>query len=112
MLFFHFGVSDHLVDLNIVPGLTPLIISRKDLNGMGLNDQKYYKTIDRPEDGYQEKGETGNYLPFLMFPQYGFLTTAELQNIQRSPCHLCVEKQMKIIEQVEIDYLPEKKEGR
>lgn len=43
------------MNLNILPGPTPLIISHKDLDEMGLNYKMYKKTIDRPEDGFVEK---------------------------------------------------------
>lgn len=106
LFYFHFGGREYSVNLNVVPGPTPLIISHKDLDGMGLNYQTYYKTIDRPEDGYKEKVEMRNYLPFLLFPKYGYLSAAQLQNIHRNLGHPSIEKQMQIIETADLDDVP------
>lgn len=72
------------VDLNIVPGATPLTASCKDLDSMSLNYQTLYKTTGRPEEGYEEKVEKRHYLLFLTFPKYFFLSAGQLRNMQRS----------------------------
>lgn len=48
-----------------------------------------------------------NYLSLLVFPKYSFLSTTQLRNLHRNLGHPSVEKQMKIIENADIDCLPE-----
>ena len=54
---FFFGGEGYRIGLHIVTGDTPLIISRKDMDEMGLNYQSLYKIIERPSDGYKEQME-------------------------------------------------------
>lgn len=61
--YFHFGSREYGVDLNIVSGAMPLIISHQDIENMVRNLQTLHKTIDRAEDCYQEKAELKNILP-------------------------------------------------
>lgn len=71
--YFHFVEIEFSVTFNTVPGSTPLIVSHKDLDDLGLNYQTLHKIIDRPKDGYKEKAEMRNYSFYLVFPEYGFL---------------------------------------
>lgn len=110
LFIFHFGGREYSVDLNIEPGSTPFIISRKALDGTVLKYHRYYKIFDRPEDGFQQKVEMLNYSPLLMFPQLSFLKTTKLQNIQLNIGYPSVEKEMRIVEQVNVtDMLEEAK---
>lgn len=65
--YFHFGQREYSVTLNIILGSVPLIISHKALHELSLKYQTYHKTIYRLEDGYKEKVEMGDYLPYTVF---------------------------------------------
>lgn len=66
--------------------------------------------FERPEDGYYWKEETWNYLPFLMFPQYGCFGMTQLRALRSNLGYPFVEGQMKIIEQSKIvNFLEERR---
>lgn len=100
--YFRFGGREYSVDLNIVSGATPWTISHEDIESMGRNYQKLYKTIDRPEDSYQQKVEMRNYLPFPMFPENSFLSTGQLKKI-RNLGHPSVKRQIRVIEDANLE---------
>lgn len=84
-----------------------MIIPCKDLDDLGLNDQTFCKVIERPKDDYTRIFTIHNNLPFSQFTQYTSLSSSQLKNIHRKLGHLHVEKQMKVIEQAEMENLPE-----
>lgn len=96
--YFHFGGRDYSVMLNILPKATPFIISRRDLDSVRLNYQTFYRVIERPDDGHSEEAEMQNYLPFLVFPEYSILASAQRRTIHRNLGHPSVENQMQVIE--------------
>lgn len=73
---------------------------------MGLNYHTYYKIMKPLEDGFSESVEMSNYLPFLVFARYSFLTSAQFLNMYRDFGHPSMEKPMKIIEQVRLEDIP------
>ncbi len=92
--------------LNIVPEDTPLIISHKDIDAMGLNYQSLYMVVERPEDEYTEAVEMRRNLPHLIFSPYGYFTMDQLRQMYRNFGHPTIEKQMRIIEDAYIGDLP------
>lgn len=104
--FFRFGGKSYSTNVNSVPGATPFIFSHKDLYDMGLSYQTYHRTVERPENGYKEKAEMRTYLPHLVFPRYGFLSTQKLRKIHRNLGHFSVEKNVAVIENAKIGDLP------
>lgn len=97
---------EYTLDLRIVPGHTPLIVSHQNLDQMGISYQTLHKTTERPNDGYSERMEMRNYLSFLNFPRYNFLSISQLKTFHRNLSHPSVEKQMRIIESADIEDLP------
>lgn len=104
---FHFVGLKYSVTLKINSGNTPLIISHKALDDMGVYNQSYHKIIETVDDGYSELVKMKNYLSFLVCSKYRFLTRAQLWNIHRNLGYPSVEKQMKIIEQAGLEDIPE-----
>lgn len=103
---FMFGGQIYEIDLYILPGSTPILISHKDLDNMGLNYQTMYKSVTRLSDGFTEPVLMRSGLPFLIFCHQSFFTAAELQSMHRNLGHPSVDKHMKIIESAQIDDLP------
>lgn len=54
-VYFYFGRKEDYDAHNIVLGSTPLVISHKDLEDLGLNYQTLHKIFERPEDGTRRK---------------------------------------------------------
>lgn len=104
---FNFGGRTYVLMLYIVPGNTPLLLSHKDLDSMGLNYQTLHKVVERLDDGYKEKVQMRNHLPFLVFSPTSYLTENQLRAIHRNLGHPSFDKQMKIIEQSNLDDLPD-----
>eukprot|EP00171_Calliarthron_tuberculosum_P022600 IDg22600t1 len=105
---FVFGGRTYNLLLYIVPGNTPLLLSHKDLDSMGLNYQSLHKVVQRPDDGYEEKVQMRNHLPFLLFTTTSYLTENQLRAIHRNLGHPTLDKQMKIIERSNLDDIPKR----
>lgn len=58
--------------ISVMPGPTVVIISRRNLDNIGLNYRNFQKTIDKLYDGLTEKIEMKSYLPLLLFLIIGF----------------------------------------
>lgn len=69
---FKLGEKKYSVCHNIVPRASPLIVSHRDLDDMGINYQTFHKSSYTPEDKYKEKLVFRNYLLYLTFPKYGY----------------------------------------
>eukprot|EP00171_Calliarthron_tuberculosum_P014672 IDg14672t1 len=103
---FGFGGRIYKLILYIVPGNTPMLLSHRDMDAMGLNYQSLHKVVQRPEDGYEEEVQMRSNLPFLVFESNSFLTENQLRAMHRNFGHPTLEKQMKLIENAELEYLP------
>lgn len=104
---FIFGHLLYEMDVHILPGISPLLISHKDLDRMGLNYQTHFKTITRVSDGYTEDVTMKGGLPYLRFNHQSLFSEAQLRAMHRNLGHPSVEKQMRVIASAEIEDLPE-----
>ena len=104
--WFNFGGRSYFVNLFVIPGTSPILLSHKDIDRIGLNYQSLYKVVERPDDGYAEEVEMRNYLPFLKFEVYSYLSSKELLKMHRNLGHPSVERQMKVIELAELHSVP------
>ena len=95
MFYFLFGGREYAVKLNIVLNRFPLSISQIDLDKMGLNYQALYKIGERLGDGFVEKVEIRNGLPFLVPSSCCYQTMAQLKIIHRNLGHLSLDKQIR-----------------
>lgn len=62
--------------------------------------------LERMDDGYSEPVEMRNYLRFLVFSKYRFLTRFLVRNVHQTLENRSVEKQMKLIEQTGLESIP------
>lgn len=104
--YFYFCGKEYSVTLNILPAPTPLNICHKDMDDVSLNYQKLHKTIESLKDCFTEKVEIRNYLAFLLFAKYDFISRVRLRNIHRNLDNPSVENQMRVIENDELKNLP------
>lgn len=68
---FYFGGRIYSIEVNVVPGISPLIFSQRDIVRMCLNYQSMYKLIERPDDGYFESVDWRRNITYLVFSSYG-----------------------------------------
>lgn len=72
---------------------------------MGINYQSLLKIIERPADGYAESAEIRNNLPYLVFSAHGYFSDTQLRAMHRNLGHPTVEKQMRTIENAQVEHL-------
>lgn len=104
---FFFGGQICTVDVHVLPGTSPFILSHQDMDRIGINYQSLFKIVERPDDGYSEPVEMRGNLPFLVFSSFGFFSDVQLRAMHRNLGHPSLEKQMKVIEDAGLEDLPD-----
>lgn len=73
---------------------------------MGLNYQSLYKMVERPDDGFFELVQVRNNSPYLVFSGSSYFTETHLRDMHRNLRHPSREKQMKVIEDANVNKTP------
>ncbi len=103
---FVFGGKQYQVDVHILPGSTPLLFCRKDIDSMGLNYETLCKRITRESDGYTEVVPTRDGLPFLIFLHPSYFPETQLRSMHLNLGLPSVDMHMKLLETADISDSP------